>query len=112
MSIAQAYPEVTDQILKEAVQRILAVGCPRKVVLFGSRAAGSARLESDIDLLIVEESDLPRYRRSGRYRRALQGIFPSKDVIVWTPKEIEEWKAVPNAFITAIMAAGRVLYEG
>lgn len=46
------------------------------------------------------------------YRRSLQGIFPSKDVIVWTPEEIEEWKEVPNAFITTIMAVGRVLYEG
>lgn len=112
MSIVQIYPEVTDQLLGEAVRRILAIGHPRKVILFGSRAAGGARPDSDLDLLIVEESDLPRYRRSGRYRRSLQGIFPSKDVIVWTPEEIEEWKGVPNAFITAIMAEGRVLYEG
>lgn len=94
------------------VRRILAVGRPRKIILFGSRARGNPRPDSDLDVLIVEESRLPRYKRSARYRRALCGLFPAKDIVVWTPAEIEEWRAVPNAFITEIVATGQVLYEG
>jgi predicted nucleotidyltransferase len=106
-----AFPPVTEELLQEAVQRILSVGSPEKIVLFGSWARGQARPDSDLDLLIIEESDLPRYRRAGRYRMALLGLFPAKDIVVWTPSEVALWRDVPNAFITAILAEGRVLYE-
>jgi predicted nucleotidyltransferase len=110
MLAAVEYPPVTEALLDEAVARILASGTPRRIVLFGSHARGDASPDSDLDLLIVEESDLPRHRRSGRYRRALLGLFPSKDIVVWTPEEIAEWQDVPNAFITSILAAGKTLY--
>jgi predicted nucleotidyltransferase len=87
------------------VRCIRLVGDPIKIVLFGSRARDDARPDCDIDILIVEESDLPRYLR------ALVGLFPSKDIVVWTPDEIEEWDRVPNAFITTALREGKVLYE-
>jgi uncharacterized protein len=111
MNQVVAFPPVTEELLQEAVQRILSVGSPEKIVLFGSWARGQARPNSDLDLLIIEESDLPRYRRAGRYRMALLGLFPAKDIVVWTPSEVALWRDVPNAFITAILAEGRVLYE-
>ncbi len=105
------FPQVTEQLLQEAVRRICAVGSPEKIVLFGSHARGNARPDSDLDLLIIEESDLPRHRRPARYRLALLGMFPAKDIVVWTPAEVERWRDVGNAFITSILAEGRVLYE-
>lgn len=105
------YPPVTDELLAEMVQRIQAVGDPIKIILFGSRTRDDARPDSDIDILIVEEADLPRYKRAPRYLRALVGLFPSKDIVVWTPSEIEEWAGVPNAFITTALHEGKVLYE-
>jgi uncharacterized protein len=111
MNQVVAFPPVTEELLQEAVRQILSVGSPEKIVLFGSWARGQARPDSDLDLLIIEESDLPRYRRAGRYRMALLGLFPAKDIVVWTPSEVALWRDVPNAFITAILAEGRVLYE-
>jgi len=108
---AHAFPEVTDELLEEVVERIVAVGDPLKIVLFDSRARGGARADSDLDLLILEASDLPRYKRSGRYRKALLGVFPSKDIVVWTPQEARDWGAVPHAFITTALREGRTLYE-
>lgn len=107
----QTYPPVTDALLREIVARICAVGDPIKIILFGSRARGDARSDSDIDLLIIEESRLPRYRRSARYLSALIGLFPAKDVVVWTPDEVAQWANVPHAFITTALREGRVLYE-
>ena len=92
------------------VRRILAVGSPLRIVLLGSRARGQATPASDLDILIVEESELPRYKRAARYLRALVGVFPAKDVIVWTPEEIEAWASVPHAFITTALREGRTLY--
>ena len=111
MADTLTFPPVTDQLLVEVVHRILTIGSPIKILLFGSHAKGTARPDSDLDLLIIEESDLPRYQRSGRYRRVLCGMFPAKDIAVWTPQEIEEWKAVPNAFISTVLAEGKLLYE-
>jgi len=82
-----------------------------KVVLFGSRARGDARRDSDYDLLVIESSDLPRYRRATQYRRALAGLGLAKDIVVWTPQEVAEWRNVPNAFITTALSEGLTVYE-
>jgi predicted nucleotidyltransferase len=106
-----AFPEVTEELLSEIVRRLTEVGNPHKIVLFGSRARGDAHPAGDLDILIIEDSKLPRYKRAPGYRRALRGTFPSKDIPVWTPEEVEEWRNVPHAFITVALNEGRVLYE-
>ena len=78
------FPPVTDQLLAEVIRRILTIGTPLKILLFGSHAKGTARPDSDLDLLIIEESDLPRYRR------VLCGVFPAK--ILWFGRPTR-WKS-------------------
>ncbi len=110
MSLPGEYPTITEQLLHEVVRRVLLVGSPHKIVVFGSRARGDARPDSDLDLLVIEDSDLPRFQRSPRYYHALAGLFPAKDIVVYTPEEVKEWSDVPNAFVTAALRDGRVLY--
>jgi len=43
--------------LLKIVEKMRHAGSPEKVVLFGSRARGDAKPDSDIDLLVVEQSD-------------------------------------------------------
>ena len=104
-------PVVTESLLAEIVRLIVSAGSPLKVVLFGSRARAEHRADSDIDLLVVEESVLPRYKRSPRYYRATRGTFPAREIVVWTPEEIRDWESVPNHFVTTALREGRVLYE-
>jgi predicted nucleotidyltransferase len=110
MSRTGHHPAVTEQLLDEVVRRVLALGSPHKIVVFGSTARGDARPDSDLDLLIIEDSDLPRFQRSPRYYHALAGVFPAKDILVYTPEEVIEWSEVPNAFVTTALREGRVLY--
>lgn len=102
---------VSDALLHEVVQRLRGAGTPLKIILFGSQARGDVHANSDLDLLIIEQSQLPRFRRSPQYYRALVGLYPAKDITVWTPAEVQEWANVPNAFITTALREGRVLYE-
>jgi predicted nucleotidyltransferase len=76
MASVLTFPQVTDQLLAEVVRCILTIGSPRKILLVGSPAKSNACPDSDLDLLIIEESDLPRYRRM------LCGVFPAKDIVV------------------------------
>jgi predicted nucleotidyltransferase len=111
MSRAAVVPEVTDSLLAEIVRRIVEAGKPLKIVLFGSRTREDYHPDSDIDLLVVEASSLPRYKRSPRYYRATRGTFPARDIVVWTPEEIKQWESVPGHFVTTALREGRVLYE-
>ena len=98
----------------EIVRRIRSVANPRKIVLFGSRARGEHRSNSDIDLLVIEESHLPRHKRSIPLCAA-QADLPMEvdtDVIVYTPAEVEEWRTASAAFVTTALREGKVLYEG
>ena len=97
--------------LGDVVDRIVSTVHPEKIVLFGSRARGDHRPDSDVDLLVIQETTAPRYRRSVPIRKAIVGLLPSKDIIVYTPNEVEEWKDVPNSFIATALSEGKLLYE-
>ena len=103
--------KIDEALLKEIVRRILEVAQPDKIILFGSYARGEAKEGSDIDILVIQSSDLPRYKRSTPLRLALRGLFPSKDIVVYTPEEVEEWKSASTSFIASVLREGRVLYE-
>ncbi len=104
-------PVVTEECLQELVRRIVAAVHPERIILFGSRSRGDNRPDSDVDLLIIRKIKEPRYRRAAPIRRAVVGILPSKDIVVYTPEEVDAWSDVPNAFITTVLREGKVLYE-
>jgi predicted nucleotidyltransferase len=99
--------------LNEIVLRIAETAHPAKIVLIGSYASGEATPNSDLDLLvIVRDSPLPRHQRARLIRRRLWGITDVvKDIKVYTQAEVDEWKAVREAFVTSALESGKVLYE-
>lgn len=104
--------KVDDELLQEIVKRIVNAVNPLKIILFGSWAYGKPHKGSDLDILVVIDN-LTSSRREMRIkiRGLLEDFLIPQDIVVATTKDIEEWKNVPQAFITSIVKKGRVLYE-
>ncbi len=101
----------SEQIRHTMVERIEEIARPERVILFGSRARGMARSDSDYDLLVIAESTESRYRRAARLYAALADVPVEADVLVYTPAEVAEWSMVPQAFVTTAIREGQVVYE-
>jgi predicted nucleotidyltransferase len=85
---------------------------PVKIILFGSWAYGKHEKGSDLDISIVMDNDIKsRHEIESKIYGALRGILIPKDVVVATLHDIEEWRDVPQAFITKIFRKGKLLYE-
>ena len=81
-----------------------------KAVVFGSYARGTATRESDLDVLIIEDTTAPFLKRIDRYFDALTARLDiSVEVLVYTPSEIESMKHRP--FIRTAYREGIVVYE-
>jgi len=104
--------KVDDKLLNEIVKRILGVVNPVRIILFGSYAYGVPHGESDLDVaVIVEKGEKPRYKRVVPINLALSDIIFPIDVFVYDVNEVEEWRGVPQSFISSIIEKGRVIYE-
>jgi predicted nucleotidyltransferase len=84
---------------------------PEKIILFGSYAYGNPKPESDMDLLVVMGTPLRERQQRLEISRALSPRPFPMDVIVRTPKQLEERIAMGDFFLQEITAQGRVIYE-
>jgi predicted nucleotidyltransferase len=85
---------------------------PQQIVLFGSHARGEARANSDVDLLVVHDTD----QTNREVRRRIEQLFLDRrfglDLLVRTPEDVRRNVADRNPFYTHdIFEEGRVLYE-
>jgi len=102
---------MNEDLIAEIVRRIVKAAQPEKIILFGSRARGDARPDSDFDLLVIKHSQEPRYRRSVALYVALADLPAEVELMVYTPEEVEEWSQVPQAFVTTAVHEGIAVYE-
>jgi uncharacterized protein len=103
---------VTQQDIEAAVGRMVSVAhAPLKVILFGSRAVGGARPDSDVDLLVVEE-EIPDFTAEyARLRQAVGYIGTGVDILLYPRKEFERRSSWTSSAVFAAVNGGRVLFE-
>jgi predicted nucleotidyltransferase len=82
---------------------------PEKVILFGSYATGSARAESDVDLLVVMRDEVSGVRVAADIITRLKPTLPV-ELVVRSSRQIKERLALNDFFLREIMTTGKELY--
>jgi len=108
---ADRRPWTLEELRERLTPHLRASGAKRAIV-FGSHARGEADAWSDLDLVIIAETNVPfldRFRMFGgvfdAYRRAME-------VLVYTPGEFAQMVEAENPFIEQVLKDGVTIYEG
>jgi predicted nucleotidyltransferase len=108
--LAQARRVSLERELARWLPLLIAHERPEKIILFGSYCTGQVKEWSDLDLVIVKETQAPFLDRT---RQVLALLKPrvGVDVLVYTPDEFERLSR-ERAFVRQeIVGKGRVIYE-
>ncbi len=93
-----------------AVNNIVEKLSPKAIILFGSASNGTADDDSDIDLIIVMDTDLNRSDRFVLARGAVGRIGVGVDIIVYTPEEFASESQRSGSFVREAIDTGRLVY--
>ncbi len=103
-----------ESLLRQMVDVIVRERSPEVIILFGSRARGNARADSDVDLLVIEKEPFsPQHsRRKGvaRLQMALRKLPLSKDILLYSREEFERWRNSLNHLAGRAGREGRLLH--
>jgi predicted nucleotidyltransferase len=81
----------------------------QKAILFGSLARGDVTIFSDIDLIIVQETDARFLDRLEPFYTQLD-LRTDVDILVYTPHELADL-ATWNPLVRRALQEGKVIYE-
>ena len=103
---------ISDELLEEMTQRLVAEFQPEQIILFGSHAWGTPHEDSDVDLLvIVSHSDEKPIQRAVRAQHCcMDRLLVPADILVKTRAEIERYRHVRASLERKMLEQGRVLY--
>jgi len=96
--------------IQKIVQQIVERFHPRKVILFGSYAYGKPTEDSDVDLLVVMETEGNPIHTAARIAASVDHPFPL-DILVFRPSDLQASFERKGVFATEVMTRGVVLYE-
>jgi len=82
-----------------------------QVILFGSYARGEATDRSDVDLMVVADTDLPPHKRAVALYKQFRPYPFGMDIVVYTPQEVQEQKKSDLTFVSTVLREGRTFYE-
>ena len=100
-----------EDLLQTATERLVTEFQPEEIYLFGSRAWGVPRRDSDVDLMvIIPHSDERPIRRDQRAQKCLGRLDLSADVLVRTRREVERVRNIEGTLTAEVLRNGRKLY--
>jgi predicted nucleotidyltransferase len=84
---------------------------PEKIILFGSYARNDFDSESDIDFVVIKNTEKRFIERLLEVAELLGNELGKIDVFVYTPEEFERMIEWGNPFIERVLKEGKVVYE-
>ena len=102
--------EQRDSLQKALSLLFRAVPTGSQVILFGSRARGGARANSDYDFLVVEPRVSDRFAEEVRLSSLLGAALIPADVVVLSRATFDRWRGEPNSLAGRAWKEGRI-YE-
>lgn len=102
--------KVIEEIIEEIKERLIRSYDPERIILYGSHAQGGAGERSDIDLLILKDTNERPIERRIQVEKLLADRPLPLDILVYTPKEIRYLFSIGSPFIEEVLKTGRVLY--
>ena len=103
-------PVTTLEGIRNVTRQIVQQFHPQKVILFGSYAYGQPTEDSDVDLLVVMDTDESPLHVAAKIAAAIEHPFPL-DVVVRTPVEFASAVHRQGVFATEVATKGITLYE-
>ena len=99
------------EVLKKKLRPLFEEHKIEKAILFGSLARNEGSRHSDIDLILVQKTDLRFLDRYDGLLASFSQAFPEWDVdiLIYTPEELAEISG--RRFIQQALNEGKVLYE-
>lgn len=98
-----------EDLVDEAMRRLMAAAPDAEIILFGSRAHDESRPDSDLDLIVIEPDFARRGEEYGRLRKELRGLGVGVDLVIYRRREAEERRGVPGSLLHRALKEGRVL---
>jgi predicted nucleotidyltransferase len=96
--------------IDDVVSQIIEKFKPIKIILFGSYAYGKPNQVSDVDILVVMNTDLRESQQEIHILKNLDFRF-GLDLIVKTPQSLNHRVKLKDTFLKEIVEKGKVLYE-
>lgn len=100
----------SDDLLNDLVSRIRRVVDPVRIVLFGSSARGTAGPDSDLDVLVVVKSGLPRREIAMKMYREMVGLGQPVDLVVVHDTVLEKYATSQALIYEPALREGKELY--
>lgn len=101
---------IPENTIQELITQIAEQFQPQKIILFGSYAYGTPRPESDVDLLVIMDTDLREPQQALQIRQHVNPLF-GVDILVISPSRLEQRVKMGDSFLQEISTAGKVVYE-
>jgi uncharacterized protein len=100
-----------DKKLIEIIGRLVDVFQPEQIYLFGSKARGDFKTDSDYDLLVIVKDDSPPEKKRSRLAyQALRGTRVAVDVLVWTKEAFNSRLHLVPSLPATVKREGKLLY--